>query len=367
LRRYVERLNRLDAGETERGFVPSDDGAPIFLDNGKIRRFAPNRLQAAVPVQAETRCRPLGVIRQRGNVRVRVRLARRWEYDDGRVEERVEHENLDFTVRNGRWVIAGVEREMPEKNGTDKSRQEPPESGPAPYINRLLLAPREGIGDRVTARTKRVIVRDSRNVRGGAQADRHAGSAFPGLRDDRGEPCVDRPGSHVPRAIRYDRRAAVAYADAWWNGANPKYHHFAVDCTNYVSQCLFAGGLPMDYTGRRDSGWWYEGYAGSTERWSFSWAVANSLRAYLLYSSNPRRGTEKTDPRELEPGDVIFYDWDGDGRWQHSVIVTGHDREGWPLVNAHTNNSRRRSWEYRDSLAWSDRTRYSFIHIPDEL
>jgi cell wall-associated NlpC family hydrolase len=320
LRRYVERLNRVDAGAPELGPDQAEDGGPIMSMNGKYRRPASGRSEETAPVLAETRCRPLGVIRQAGNVRVRVRLARRWEYDDGRTEERIEHEKLDFAVRNGRWVIAGIEREAPEKKGTGKPRQEPSDSGPAPYINRLVLAPRGGVG-----------------------------------------------GWEAVRAIRYDRRAAVDYADAWWNGANPKYHHFAVDCTNYVSQCLFAGGLPMDYTGKRNSGWWYEGYAGGTERWSFSWAVAHSLRAYLLYSSRPRRGTEITDPRELEPGDVIFYDWDGDGRWQHSVIVTGHDREGWPLVNAHTNNSRRRYWDYRDSYAWSDRTRYTFIHIPDEL
>lgn len=123
----------------------------------------------------------------------------------------------------------------------------------------------------------------------------------------------------------------------------------------------------MDYTGRRDSGWWYEGYAGGTERWSFSWAVAHSLQLYLLSGSHPKRGTEKADARELSIGDIISYDWDGDGRWQHTTIVTGHDRDGWPLVNAHTNNSKRRFWDYRDSYAWSERTRYTFIHIPDGL
>lgn len=121
----------------------------------------------------------------------------------------------------------------------------------------------------------------------------------------------------------------------------------------------------MDYTGRRETGWWYEGYVGGRERWSFSWAVAHSLRAYLLGGSSPARGIPKADARELDIGDVICYDWDGDGRWQHTVIVTDHDARGWPLVNAHTNNSRNRFWDYRDSYAWSEQTRYAFIHVPD--
>ena len=43
----------------------------------------------------------------------------------------------------------------------------------------------------------------------------------------------------------YNREAAVAYAQKWWNSHNPKFPVFDVDCTNFISQCLFAGGAPM--------------------------------------------------------------------------------------------------------------------------
>src|SRR5690606_10586406 len=69
----------------------------------------------------------------------------------------------------------------------------------------------------------------------------------------------------------YDRRKAVQYADRWWNDANPAYHFFEVnDCTNYISQCLRAGGAPMRGHPNRSSGWWYSG-----ENWSYSWSVAH--------------------------------------------------------------------------------------------
>lgn len=37
----------------------------------------------------------------------------------------------------------------------------------------------------------------------------------------------------------YQRSKAVSYAERWWNDYNPKFKKFEVDCTNYVSQCLW--------------------------------------------------------------------------------------------------------------------------------
>ena len=38
-------------------------------------------------------------------------------------------------------------------------------------------------------------------------------------------------------------------------------------------------------------------------------------------------------------GDVICYDWDGNGHFQHNTVVVAKDPHGMPLVNAHTTNS----------------------------
>jgi len=168
------------------------------------------------------------------------------------------------------------------------------------------------------------------------------------------------------RAGTYDREAARAYAERHWNDPNPQYIHFDVDCTNYVSQCLYAGGAPMNYTGVRESGWWYKGRSGGRELWSFSWSVAHALQLYL---SQPRRNglaaERVSSPRELTVGDVVCYDFDGDGRFEHNAIVTGADGAGMPLVNAHTVNSRSRYWDYKDSYAWTYRTTYRFFRIRD--
>ncbi|MGG1597585.1 amidase domain-containing protein [Paenibacillus naphthalenovorans] len=168
------------------------------------------------------------------------------------------------------------------------------------------------------------------------------------------------------RAI-YNRMEAARYADLWWDKGNPAYLTFEVNCSNYVSQCLFAGGAPMKHTGQRDTGWWYKGRVGGRELWSFSWAVAESLQFYLLTSRSGLRAQEVSSAAELEPGDVISYDWDGDGRFQHTTVVTAKDSNGMPLVNANTVSSKHRYWSYTDSPAWTERTRYRLLHISDSF
>lgn len=167
------------------------------------------------------------------------------------------------------------------------------------------------------------------------------------------------------RGKSYRRDLAVRYAESWWNGYNPQYRAFDVDCTNYVSQCLRAGGAPMTLIGHREKGWWYQGKGGPNDNWSYSWAVAHSLRWYLSVSKTGLRAVEKSEASQLELGDVICYDFDGDGKWQHNAIVTAFDDRGEPLVNAHSNHVRHKFWDYRHSYAWTKQIRYTFFHILD--
>ncbi|MFD2673571.1 amidase domain-containing protein [Marinicrinis sediminis] len=162
--------------------------------------------------------------------------------------------------------------------------------------------------------------------------------------------------------LTYDRDKVRQYADQYWQRPNPSFRYFDEDCTNFVSQCLYAGGVPINYTGRRERGWWYRSNKGSGS-WSFSWTVAQSLHLYLSAKrSQPlARRVERAD--QLEIGDCILYDWNGDGRFQHATIVTAKDKQGMPLVNAHTTNSKRRYWDYTDSPAWSGHTKYGFYHV----
>lgn len=157
----------------------------------------------------------------------------------------------------------------------------------------------------------------------------------------------------------YNRLAAVQYAERWWNDFNPKYPNFHNDdCTNYISQCLFAGGAKMWGQPNRSRGWWYNG-----KSWSYSWSVAHSFRWYLSGVHQGLKTQEVATPQELVPGDIICYDFQGNGKFDHNTIVVNKDAEGMPLVNAHTNNSRNRYWAYQDSAAWTPNCEYRFFHI----
>ena len=109
--------------------------------------------------------------------------------------------------------------------------------------------------------------------------------------------------------MMYDREAAVRYADTWWDSRNPAFPSFDVDCTNFISQCLLAGGAPMHGYPNRTSGWWLQGGT-----WSFSWSVAHSLRWYLATSKKGLTATQVSSAEQLGLGDVIAYDFEGDGR-----------------------------------------------------
>jgi hypothetical protein len=162
-------------------------------------------------------------------------------------------------------------------------------------------------------------------------------------------------------SYQYNRLRAVQYAERWWNSYNPAYKKFENDCTNFISQCLRAGGAPMRGFPNRGSGWWLQ-----NKNWSYSWTMAHSLRQYLANSKSGLRAREVSGPDQLLLGDVICYDFEGDGRFNHNTIVTGRDANGEPLVNAHTYNSRMRYWAYEDSSAYTPNIKYKFFTIVDE-
>jgi hypothetical protein len=164
------------------------------------------------------------------------------------------------------------------------------------------------------------------------------------------------------QSFQYDRLKAVQYAETWWNSYNPAFKKFEEnDCTNYISQCLYAGGAPMRGYPTRGHGWWIRG-----NNWSWSWPIAHALQLYLSSSKTGLRAREVSRPDELMLGDVICYDFEGDGRFNHNTIVTGYDYYGMPLVNAHTTNSRLRYWSYTDSTAYTPNIKYKFFTIVDD-
>lgn len=130
----------------------------------------------------------------------------------------------------------------------------------------------------------------------------------------------------------YDRSAAVQYAARWALSRNPvwpDFTHLGGDCTNFVSQCLYAGGKQMNYT--PDTGWYYRSLADRSPAWS------GVLFLHRFLTGSPASGPagEETALSSLLPGDVVFLH--NGVRLYHSaiVLVSGPD----PLLAAHTDDS----------------------------
>ncbi|WP_167555474.1 amidase domain-containing protein [Gottfriedia acidiceleris] len=173
--------------------------------------------------------------------------------------------------------------------------------------------------------------------------------------DDLGE------SESLDRNNRYNRFNAVKYAETWWDGHNKEYPLYANDCTNFISQCLRAGGVRMVGMPKPGTGWWYKNHSNS----SYSWRVAHALRRFLPSPKTGIKAEEVPSPNHLTLGDIIVYDFEGDGVWNHCTIVVAKDENGEPLVNAHTVNSRKRYWSYYDSSAFTENIKYKFFHIVD--
>ena len=118
--------------------------------------------------------------------------------------------------------------------------------------------------------------------------------------------------------LPYDRGAAVRYAHRWAYDRNPAYYDFSElggDCTNFASQCLYAGSGVMDHT--PTFGWYYI----SGNQKSPSWSGVPYFYNFLTRKdSRPGPFGTEAGLGELEPGDFIQLSFAG-GVFAHDPIV----------------------------------------------
>ena len=134
--------------------------------------------------------------------------------------------------------------------------------------------------------------------------------------------------------MRYNREKAAKYAQKWAFSRNPDYYNYdslGGDCTNFVSQCLYAGIGQMNYYG------WY--YIDANNK-SPSWTGVNFLYDFLINNTgNGPRGKIVTRD-ELEIGDVIQLSFSSN-IFGHTLIISEIDGRNI-YVCAHTIDSKNR-------------------------
>ncbi|MFJ5558385.1 amidase domain-containing protein [Streptomyces sp. NPDC093250] len=155
---------------------------------------------------------------------------------------------------------------------------------------------------------------------------------------------ITRPAPSAPKTLTggaYDYKAMAAYAEKYWRDYNPDYPSFdgqgaGGDCTNFVSQSLKAGGwkhVPgyvYDYTR------WF----GNAEIQSHSFVGVNE---WSWFAQNSQRVTSLANVYQMDVGDVLQVDFDGDGSKDHTMVVTYRSAQGVPYLTYHSTNTLRRS------------------------
>jgi hypothetical protein len=132
----------------------------------------------------------------------------------------------------------------------------------------------------------------------------------------------------------YNRTTAVEYAKRWALSRNPRYFDFSDyggDCTNFISQCLYAGSNIMNYT--PTFGWYYITSYDRTP----SWTGVNFLYDFLVNNTGPSVYASIASLSHVEPGDVIQLG-DATDRFYHSLLICGFTHSDI-LICTHTNDS----------------------------
>ena len=149
-----------------------------------------------------------------------------------------------------------------------------------------------------------------------------------------------RKGERTMTQVRpYDRSAAVNYAHRWAMGRNPAYYNFddlGGDCTNFASQCLYAGAGVMNFT--PDFGWYYQ----NVNRRAPAWTGVIYLWNFLTRKGRtPGPFAAPASLGELEPGDLVQLRFSAEKPFSHCPVVVSvlsPDPEGI-LVAAHSDDS----------------------------
>lgn len=132
----------------------------------------------------------------------------------------------------------------------------------------------------------------------------------------------------------YRRENAVLYARKWAFSQNPlfgDYGKLGGNCTNFVSQCVYAGACRMNYT--PVFGWYYI----SDEDRSASWTGVDFFYNFIIGNSGVGPWGEEVSADMIESGDVIQLGREGEG-YYHSLLVVGFEGDV-PLIAAQTDNA----------------------------
>lgn len=133
------------------------------------------------------------------------------------------------------------------------------------------------------------------------------------------------------KELGYNRADAAEYAKRWAFSRNSAYLNFddlGGDCTNFASQCIYAGSKVMNP--KKTFGWYYYSSSNRTP----SWTGVQYLYNFLTGNTGVGPYAAVTGAESMEPGDIVQLGR-MDGFFYHSPVVVGKDDRDI-YVAAHT-------------------------------
>lgn len=112
----------------------------------------------------------------------------------------------------------------------------------------------------------------------------------------------------------YNRPNAVEYAVKWSNSRNPRYYNYenlGGDCTNFISQCIYAGCGVMNY-----NSWYYN--SGNDK--APAWTGVEFLYNFLVNNKSIGPSAFEIDQTKIQIGDIIQLSENGK-KFTHSLFV----------------------------------------------
>lgn len=132
----------------------------------------------------------------------------------------------------------------------------------------------------------------------------------------------------------YERENAVLYASRYAFSQNPIFGNFrdiGGNCTNFVSQCVYAGCCRMNFT--KNFGWYYL----SLDNRAPAWTGVKFFYDFMTTNEGEGPYGREVTPSEAEIGDCIQLARNSDG-YYHTLIIVGFDNEEI-LVAAQTDDA----------------------------
>ena len=191
--------------------------------------------------------------------------------------------------------------------------------------------------------------------------------------------CADNPVNYVdPSGHKYDKDKAINYAHNHYLNYNKKYNRHPKDCTNFVSQCVHAGGKKMKYKNYKKilqckdmyktTSYWY---SHRYEKWrtnyyvykwkeTSAWVGVEDFCKYWRKHEAKITVTSSLNKMQNKAvrGDVVQFYVKSKG-WYHSTIVTA-GKKGALKYCAHSNS--RRDYKYF-LLTKNNAEKYRIIHF----